>query len=119
MKKIIFFIAVFLYADISNILIKIKQIEESKKTFLPMPPYNIFIFLKTELVNRVQIYTANPLKIYAIFNNLVNINGRWFRVGENVNGYKIIKVSDKKVILKKDNRYITLKPTIKLLKVSK
>jgi len=119
MKKIIVFISVFLYADISSILFKINQIEESKKIFLPMPHYNIFTSSKVKSFKTIEIYSASPIKIYALFNDLVNINGRWFRVGENVNGYKIIKVSDKKIILKKDNKYIILKPTIKFIKVSK
>jgi len=119
MKKIIFFIAAFLYADISSILLKIKQIEKSKKIFLPVIHYNIFTSSSIQSLKTIQIYSASPIKVYAVFNDLVNINGRWFRIGEEVNGYKITKVSNKKIILKKDGKYLTVKPAIKLLKVSK
>jgi len=120
MKKIIFFIAIFLYADISNILLKIKEIEKSKKIFLPIPQYNIFTSSKTISITAVQTNSINiPIRIYAIFNNLVNINGKWYKVGDNVNGYKVVEISNKNIVLKKDSKYIILKPTIKFLKVSK
>lgn len=123
-KKIVFIlISIMLYADISNILFKIKELQNSKKIFLSMPEYNFFSILKpkNELIQtKTVIENENlPLKIYAVFNNKVNINGKWLKVGENFQGYKIIKINYNKIVVKKDNKYMIFKPTTKFLKVSK
>jgi len=124
MKKLIIFIAVFIFADVSDTVFKIKEIETSKKVFLPVPSYNIFTNTKTPnvSVNKIipkKLNNSVDFKIYAIFNNKVNINGVWKSVGDFVNEYKIIKITPKYVVLKKDNEIKILKFTINFIKVSK
>ncbi len=121
MKKfLLFFFIIFLFGDVSDEVFKIKAIENSKKIFLKYPLYNIFVNKKT--VNNIQqaIIQPSPLmKIYAVFNNKVNINGEWKKKGEYINDYKIVKILPDKIILKKENKLRVLKFKTNIIKVSK
>ena len=121
MKKILIFFAVFLLADTSDTILKIKEIQASKKIFLKYPFYNIFIQYQPVNVN-FEVKRSNisySLKLYAIFNNKANINGEWKRVGENINGYQIVKITPNYVLLKKDNKLKVLKFSTNIIKVLK
>ncbi len=124
MKKIffLFFIITFSFSDVSDIIFKIKKIENSKKIFLKYPPYNIFI--NKQITNNIQqtIIQSSPLinmKIYAIFNNKVNINGQWKKEGDYINDYKIIKIHPNFIVLRKNNKIKLLKFSSNIIKVSK
>jgi len=125
MKKIlIFLIITFLFSDVSNTVFKIKQIQNSKKLFLKYPSYNIFVKQKIHNNNNVQIIMRSSnlpqrMKIYAIFNNKVNINGKWKNIGNYVNDYKIIKIYPNYVVLRKNNKIKILKFLSNIIKVSK
>ncbi len=121
MKKIlIFFIITFSFSDVSNVIFKIKQIENTKKTFLKYPFYNIFINKKTNNTQTVITSTNLPqIKIYAIFNNKVNINGRWKSIGDYISDYKILKIYPNYVLLYKNNKITILKFSSNIIKVSK
>jgi len=109
MKKLIIFLAILLYADISDILIKIKDIENMKKSFLKV---NYNIFGENYNIESSFIPVVNNeinLNIFAIFNNKVNINGKWYKTGDEVEGYKIFKITSDKIFLKRDNKIIVLK----------
>ena len=56
------------------------------------------------------------LKIYAIFQNRVNINGKWFKIGDIINGYKILKITNNYVYLKRNNKVLKLSITNYILK---
>ncbi len=123
MKKIffLFFVITFSFSDVSNIIFKIKEIENSKKIFLKYPSYNIFI---NKQANNIQqaIIQPSPLinmKIYAIFNNKVNINGQWKKRGDYINDYKIIKIYPDFIVLRKNNKIKLLKFKSNIIKVSK
>ncbi|WP_024787670.1 MULTISPECIES: hypothetical protein [unclassified Lebetimonas] len=118
MKKFLFLLAgIFLYAGISNALMEIVKIENFKprfkKIFLPACTLK---GKKTVLNNTVSNLN---LKLEAIFNKKALINHKWVRAGNSVKGYKIIKVFPKKVILKKNNKYVVLKFESNILKVKK
>ncbi len=125
MKKIIFLIFfVFLFADVSNIIGEIKNIENYTPKFKHFVNYNIFVNNKVKNQYKKSVVVSNTntnsnLTLYAVFQNKVNINGIWLKVGEVINGYKIIKIASNKVILKKDGKIkkLVLKPNI--LKVRK
>ena len=123
MKKIlIFLIITFSFSDVSNIIFKIKEIQNNKKIFLKYPLYNIFI---NEIMhNNIQLIIkssnlSQKIKIYAIFNNKVNINGQWKNIGDYINDYKIIKIFPNYIILRKNNKIKILKFSSNIIKVSK
>jgi len=119
MKWLIIFLVVFLYADISDILIKIREIENMKKSFLNID-YNIFgnnTPIENNFIRPVN-NNETELKIFAIFNDKVNINGKWYKVGDEVENYKILKITFDKVFLEKGGKVIILKSNyLNILKV--
>lgn len=123
MKKIlIFLIITFSFSDVSNIIFKIKEIQNNKKIFLKYPLYNIFI---NEILHKnIQLIIKSSnlfqkMKIYAIFNNKVNINGQWKNIGDYINDYKIIKIFPNYIILRKNNKIKILNFSSNIIKVSK
>jgi len=102
----------FLFGDVANIILKIKYIDNMKKKFLSFD-YNIFgnNFSNnlSESVSNINMKTNINLKIFAIFNNKVNINGKWFKLGDYINGYKIIKITSNGIYLMKKSKIIYLK----------
>ena len=123
MKKIlIFLIITFSFSDVSNTIFKINEIQNNKKIFLKYPLYNIFI---NEIMhNNIQLIIkssnlSQKIKIYAIFNNKVNINGQWKNIGDYINDYKIIKIFPNYIILRKNNKIKILKFSSNIIKVSK
>ena len=117
MRVLLVFVGVLLFGDVSNILLKIKDIENIKKNFLDVK-YNIF-GAYVQNVKIVPLTQEIKLKIYAIFNNKVNMNGKWYKLGEEINGYKIVKILKNGVVLKKANKYFYLKIKNTILKVQK
>jgi len=112
LKKLIFFLGIFLYADISDILLKIKEIENHKKIFLKYPDYNIFtskIYKLGPKQSIIQIHKPSvKLILNAVFNDSAKINGKWVKKGDVIYNFKVIKIDYNKVILKKDNKYFVL-----------
>ncbi len=95
------------------IFLKKKKVKDKKtKSFasnsckMPIIPANI-----TNNTNQKQIKTTNKiqtLKLYAIMNKSVLINGKWYKLGEKVYGYKIVKVTSKTVTLNRNGNVKTL-----------
>jgi len=48
------------------------------------------------------------LKLLAIFNNKAKINGKWYRVNQKIDNYKLLKIRKNSVILRDGGRRITL-----------
>ncbi|AZV47065.1 hypothetical protein C3L23_07200 [Nautilia sp. PV-1] len=122
MRKIflLIFIGSFVFADVLTIITKIKQMEKYKPVFKTVPAYNIFT--KDIEINKSKITAVpkqNSLVLNAIFQNKANINGIWVKRGDNIEGYVVVKITDKEVVLKKDNIYKKLSLTPKVLKVAK
>ena len=113
MRKIIFLtFFLFLYADVKYIINEIVKIEEFKPIFKKIKYYNVFEYETNIVKENIMAVSQKEdlnLKIYAIFQNRVNINGKWFKVGDNIYGYKIVKIDKNFVLLKNKNRQKTLK----------
>ena len=123
MKRVfIFFLITFAFSDVSNTIFKIKEIQNNKKIFLKYPLYNIFI--NEKIHHNIQLMikstaSSPKIKIYAIFNNKVNINGQWKNIGDYINEYKIIKIFPNYIILRKNNKIKILNFSSNIIKVSK
>ena len=115
------FLGIFLYADISDVLLKIKDIENHKKIFLKYPDYNIFTSKVYKIKPKQSIIQIHKplvkLILNAIFNNSAKINGKWVKKGENILGFKVIKILHNRVILQKENKKVVLR--VKYKKVLK
>ncbi len=118
---LIFVFAVFLYADISYVISVIKQIEEYKPKFKPFIDYNIFVskFNNIEKKQKKRVVFDKKLTVYAIFLDKVNINGIWLKEDDEIEGYKIVKITNNRVILKKNGKKKILTFNYKVLKVGK
>ena len=108
MKKIFFLsFFIFLFGNTMQIIEEIKKIEQFRPKFKNVKNFNIFSFNeeKKENINKdFNLLKKTPmLQIYAIFQNKVNINGEWFKLGDSINGYKIVKIGKNFVLLKKGN----------------
>jgi len=118
--KIIFFIiiGVFVYADISNILLKLDNLEKFKRPFIKINfPVCINKNIKEE---KVSLNIKNTkLVLNAIFNKKALINNKWLKEGDSFNGYQVMKIFPKKVILERENKIIVLKFNESLIKVKK
>ena len=55
---------------------------------------------------------VKPLYLYAIFNNQAYINGKFYQIGEQVEGYRLISIKKNYVILRKGER-MKLLPLLK------
>ena len=103
MKKVIFLIFYsLLYADVAKIINEITKIKEFKPKFKKIKYYNIFEYKNNSAKNTTK--KVFNLKIYAIFQNKVNINGKWLKIGDKINGYKIIKIANNCIYLKQNNK---------------
>jgi len=48
----------------------------------------------------------NTLYVTSILNNRVFINSRWYRVGDKVNGYKIIQIKEDSILAKNSKKVL-------------
>ena len=48
----------------------------------------------------------NTLYVTSILNNRVFINSRWYRVGDKVNGYKIIQIKEDSILVKNSKKVL-------------
>jgi len=48
------------------------------------------------------------LKLTLVINQSAQISGKWYKVGETINGYKIEEITPKAVLLKKKNKELLL-----------
>ena len=122
MKKLIFFLGIFLYADISSVLLKIKEIENKKKVFLKYPNYNIFtskVYKVEKRNNIIKVFAKKSINLIleAIFNNSAKINGIWLKRGDKILGFRVIKILHNRVILQKESKIVVLR--VKYKKVLK
>lgn len=122
MKKVLIFITLFLYADVSNIILKIDKIERYKPVFkhIFIPDCDEKKVIKVTLKNKPTVKSnVLELKLLAIFNKKAFINYKWVKEGDEIGGYKVVKIYPRKVLLKKDNKVTVLKFNNILLKIKK
>lgn len=119
MRYMILFLCVFAFADVSGIISKIKYIETHKINCSKPKGYNIFISKPLEKKSAQQNVKRITLSLNAVFQNMANINGVWVKKGDVIDGFYVLKINDKSVVLKKDGRIIILTNNKNVLKVSK
>jgi hypothetical protein len=55
---------------------------------------------KSSTSTRIVNYIRGPLKLSAIINNSALINGKWYKLGDIINNYKISKIDNNSLTLK-------------------
>jgi len=113
--------ATVLFADISNIITALKEIESFKPVFQKMPAYNVFTKINTisPQPEAVTFEKKVILKLNAVFMNKANINGVWLKKGDEIEGYKVIDIKSNEVVLLKNGKIKILKNKSNILKVVK
>jgi len=124
--KIIVFLAIFslLYANVKYIVDEIMKIEKIKPLFIKVEHYDAFECeanktnkAKENVIPKTTKKYDYKLKVYAIFQDKVNINGKWFKIGDTIDGYKIAKVVNNGVYLIRSNKTLKLSITNHILKI--
>ena len=94
MKKIIVLLLVLIFS--------------SKATTMRVVPYDPFkkvdLLLKKHNKNRNLLrYNKPKISVSAIFNDKAFINGKFYKIGDIIHGYRIIKISKKAVWMRKNS----------------
>jgi hypothetical protein len=118
-KYLLILLTVVLHADISAIINEIKEMESYTPKFKNMEKYDLFTNLGLKSGGKTFINTEYAIKIDAIFQNRVNINGKWYKAGDEIYGYKIIKITDEGVFLSKNGKIKKINLKSNVLKVEK
>ena len=121
-KTAVLILAVFAYSDVFTIITEIKKMESFTPAFKKIEKYNIFSNLEIQNNNVLTggaIVRQNNLILNAIFQNKANINGVWLKPGDVIEGYKIVKINNNEVVLKKNKKTKKLIIKSNILKVVK
>ena len=96
--------------DINKILKKIEKLKTFSKTERKIEiSYDPFFPTKKKKVKKKIIKKRTPLKLKAILNKEALINGKWLKERDRVGNYKIIKIEEQRVWLKRGQKTILLK----------
>ncbi len=68
-------------------------------------------------VHNVQNNIEPTFKLYAVMNSNALINGKWIKLGESINGYKVMKITQSDVILSKSSKEIKISTKSKYKKL--
>jgi len=117
---IIIFFIVYAFGDVKRIVNKIEDIENIKYNFIPYNNYNPFEGEEFKPKNKgvKKEKKTFVLKIDAIFNDKVYINGKWYKVGDEIYGNKILKIYHTKVVFIKNGKIFEIPIGMKILKVN-
>ena len=97
-----------------------KQIEEIKPPRVGVDPMNVskiknpFIMFKVNKKGKKVTYAVKkkvkltPLKLESSINKSVKINGKWYKEGDRIRHYTIVKVSSGEVLLKSRKKELKL-----------
>ena len=109
MKKILFLVAILnvLFASSDAKLEELMHVQNTQPDIVI--DYNPFITQATmsEAVNNTvqgNGESKRALRLVAIINQKAFINGRWYHVGQSIDGNKIVKIYKQRVDLKKGNK---------------
>jgi len=123
MKKMIFLFILFVVmdADVVTVINEIKKMQTFTPQFKKMAKYDIFgNFIINKKDNSGFNSAVNEkLQINAVFQNRININGSWYKTGDIINGYKIIKINNNEVVMKKNGKIKTIIFKSNIIKVVK
>jgi hypothetical protein len=115
MKKIVLFLLIFNVA-FANISCKSyeKYVKEMSNYSLNLEPisYNPFYVPKVKKEVHKVIKSKPKIKILAVLNNKVLLNlkikrksrKKWLKIGDSINGYKLIKITKDAVVFKYKNK---------------
>ena len=119
--SIIFTIPLVVLADnLSNHDLISKQIEEIKPPRVGVEAINVaktnnpFIIFKVNKKGKKVTYTVKkkvkltPLKLESSINKSVKINGKWYKEGDRIRHYTIVRVSPGEVLLKSKKKELKL-----------
>ncbi|WP_200764098.1 hypothetical protein [Nitrosophilus alvini] len=82
------------------------EVNELKKT---KDPFYYDKEYAKERIKKLKKKRKGPyFRLYAILNNKAKINRKWYRLGDKISGYKLVKISQTKVKLRRGNRTVTL-----------
>ena len=97
---------------IDSIIEKIKKERnglESKELRKTKDPFYYDKEYAKERIKKLKKKRRGPyFRLYAILNDKAKINRRWYRLGEKISGYKLIRISQTRVKLRRGNRTVTL-----------
>ena len=85
-----------------------------KKRIVPYPNYDIYDpFQKAmPVIKKAKRVKIKPIptkpKVKAIINNSAYIDGKWREVGDNIRGYKLVKINSTSVVLELGDKNITI-----------
>jgi hypothetical protein len=101
---------------LSDIVAKIKKARKglSKREIKRLRnPFYIKKTPKKETIKIIPKIYKKTYRLYAIINNRVKINGKWYKIGEKIDEYRISKGKEKKILLISANEKISLSLTKK------
>ncbi|SFV50084.1 hypothetical protein MNB_SM-7-1510 [hydrothermal vent metagenome] len=105
----------FIFLEKNALKKKKKKVDKGKESAKQVIPEVIPSMTNTKAI-KVQKRYSNSLKLMAIINNSALINDHWYRVGDKVGGYKIVKITLSEVVLRNSIRSLTLTTKTKKLK---
>jgi len=85
-------------SSLKNPFIFIKKTDKTKKGSKPDKKTGLKKVLKKKI----------DLKLTLVINQSAQISGKWYKIGEAINGYKIEEITPKAVLLKKKNKELLL-----------
>lgn len=106
-RKGVSYRAISMLKDPIIFLKKEKEEKKQKNTQTP-PPVVPSLSTSTTAIHQKNQNRSKGLKLMAIINNAALINHKWYRVGEKVGNYTIVKISYKEVTLKSKTRSLRL-----------
>ena len=101
------------YPDIDRLIEKVKEPRPGLPKEMIRKLKNPFVSEK-KIEKIVKIVKKKPkrkgmrLSLTSIFGNKARINGRWYRVGDKVGGYRLVHIGSNYVILKQGKRTLRL-----------
>jgi len=91
-----------------------KKDRRKVKTYTVLPSHQKKIYKKRK--KHSLVYVNLKVSLDAIMNKSALINGRWYKVGNSVKGFKVVKITSNSVILVKDNKRAILSIKAKVKK---
>ena len=101
-------------------IIIIPKDDKKKKKAPPMMRNANINTTSTNVVKNVHNVKNNiepKFKLYAVMNSNALINGKWVKLGESINGYKVMKITQSDVILSKSSKEIKISTKSKYKKL--
>ena len=123
-SSIIMFSSLYAELSVEQINKMVEKIQQKRETKNDIDYKNIitpFVIIKQSKESNETVITTPAKKISfhlnAIINNSANINGKWYYLGDKLNGYTITDIQERVVKLKKEKSELELFLPKKSLKI--